>query len=138
MNPLVPFNVHLFTFSSHSLSGPSTWEIRSDVATLSCYLSSTDRDLSPCQHPAASRKLSHFLRRGLLTCPSINAQWHHWVFVCLSVITGGGVETESSCVRLKRSIQSADTRLTGSRRQRVSELNLFNISATHTMERNFT
>lgn len=52
-----PLKVHLLTLSSHSPSGPSTLEIGSDF----CDPSSTDTDLSPCQHPQASHKLSHSL-----------------------------------------------------------------------------
>lgn len=57
----------LFPSPSHTLS-------RSDIGPLSCYLPCTDRDLSLCQHPAASYKLSHSLSRGLHTCPSVTAK----------------------------------------------------------------
>lgn len=79
--------VHLFTFSTYSLSVPVTWEFRSNVAFQSCYRSSADRDLSLCQHPA-QYKLSHSRWQGsphLSIHHNQDAQWHHWVFVCLSV-----------------------------------------------------
>lgn len=134
-NLLVPFNVHLFTFSSHSLSVSLTKEIRSNFTTLSCYLSSTDKDLSLCQHPAASYELSHSRWQGLLTCPSITARCSMASLgVCMFISNyRGGVETETSCVRLKLSWHEFDRESTT-----ASELNLFNMSAGHTIQCNFT
>lgn len=81
ISTLVHNKLHLFLFSSHSLSVSLPWEIRSDCA----FLSSTDRDLSLCQHPAAPYKLSHSRWRGLLTCPSITTKTLSGTNGCLYV-----------------------------------------------------
>lgn len=135
----MPFNVHLFTFSSHSLSVPLTQEIRSDFATPSCHLSPTDRDLSLCQHPAASYKLSHSRWQGLLTCPSITAETLSGITGCLYVyqqLQGRCWDWNQLCATQARhsvSWQEFDREPTT-----ASELNLFNMSAGHTIRCNFT